>query len=500
MNEPLPGEDDNHALHYNQHVTDIQVMRENDPTDERIEALEVHAEWHEEMMEDLFIQHPALESVPWDSMFYDPYAPAWKKLRWQAELDTVLMSELLATEGIKNTDEQNLRPNDNADNSNLPDSDKTTDILRVHDIVNNRYILLPARLASGTATGAPFDENVKPLLETTWDYPNRVYLPLVLRRRPHIDDSHGDSPLHGYASMSLALPVIKEMTVNNRSIRRHVRAHAKYSKAFGRGTLDNKARRDLAQETKTIIELPAEALATQGEVKPPPIPQTLLDYNQILKNKLDNILGISAQSTGAAFPHQITATESAERAAAQSERIENPQKIIGQFLKQVGMGFLELYARYGLPGGIPVPIETPTGRALGRFTPEDVPQQILRLEYDVPASTPNARAQEAQQKQNYYQILMGSGVGDPRKVMEAWGRTIGESDPTRLFIDQLPPTAPPQQIMAEAQGQTSLASIPGGGQQGPQGANLRLAGGGVGQQLQGPPGAAQQPQIGQVTA
>jgi len=462
IDEPEEREDDNHTLHLEQHRLDLERLTNGNPVDPRISQLQAHIEgYHEPGLEEIVLQFPELQHVPTGSLVYDPFARTWRDVRWYVELVTERVEAVKQAPGVikANVIKENLVPNETAQGKELEDlsyDDALVDVLKIYDKANQTWIWLPAKPASGR--GAPYDEQVKPILEAPWPYPNDLYIPLVMRRRPVKNSESDIRPLHGMSTAVLAEPILKELARINRAMRRHVDRHSAYKHTWPKGRLDTKTKAALNNAEQTIVEMP-EGAGPGQEIKPPPIPETLLKRREILQNVLYDILGSDPQSTGAAFPHQITATESSARSVGQDYKVGRRQKHSGDFLSLVAMAFLELY-RHFAPSGrkMPVPIDTPSGRQLVEFTPEDVPRG-LRVQYDVAGTTPAARATKVQERQNYYTALLGSGVGDPRKIFDAWGRGIGERDPSRLFVDVQPVMDPNDPAAAGA----PLAAVPGDG-------------------------------------
>ena len=233
---------------------------------------------------------------------------------------------------------------------------------------------------------------------------------------------------------------MQELARINQDIRRHAAKHAQYKRVYGRGTLDDKAIKSLDDPNKTLAFVPQSA-GVGEEIKPPPIPATLLERRGLLMDQLKALLGSSNESTGADNPHQITATEASVRAERYDAKVTRKQGRVADFLGTVGLCFLEDYRQFG-DTPMPLMIDTATGRELGEFSPSDVPLH-LRVSFDVTAATAEAKASRQQQQQNYYTMLMQSGVGDPRKTMEEWGRGIDIRDPSRLFMDMNQPMMQP---------------------------------------------------------
>ena len=461
-------DDDNHIIHIRQHEADIETMVVED---ERRLGLSEHINQHKMAAEETVFQYPELQRVLPDEMVYDPFARRWKDVTWYAELATERVEDLKRIPGIKNVTEENLPRNqtseaDEASLEDLPYDEARGDVVKIHDRNKGQWIILPLRQPE-----PPFDGNVLPLLVTDWPYPNNVYIPIVTRK-------NGRKSLHGISTLVLCKNTLQEIAKVNRSIRRHVEKHSQYKRAWKRGVLDDKAKKQLADPDKTIVELPQTA-GMGEEIKPPPIPSTLLERLELLMSRLKALLGSSNESTGADNPHEVTATEVSIRAVRYDSKIIRRQGKMGDFLSLVGMFFLEDYRQFG-DKPMPLMIETAAGRQIQEFSPADVPTH-MRVSFDVTATTGEAKASRMQQQQNFLMQLLASGVGDPRKVLEEWGRSIDIRDPSRLFFDQQPAMMPDQQGQQGQQGQMpaipSDKSAPPMGQIGqPQ---LKLAGGGA---------------------
>jgi len=179
-------DDDNHAVHIDQHEADIETILPEAP--ERLSLAE-HIANHKRLLDQTVLQYPELQRVGTDEIVYDPFARRWKDVAWVAEVATERVADIKKIPGVRNVTEENLprnevTPHEDQTDEDLPYDEARVDVIKIHDRRKNRFILLPKR-GVGEA-----DENVLPLLDVPWPYPNDVYIPIVTRR-------NGRKSLHG---------------------------------------------------------------------------------------------------------------------------------------------------------------------------------------------------------------------------------------------------------------------------------------------------------------
>lgn len=447
-------DDDDHATHIQTHQqTGRQLALAGSPVPPELVQ---HIQEHAPRLLGTYTEHPRMERVRPSRFLYDPFAEEWEDRAWEAELVTEKIADLQTIPGVKNLTPENIHPNETLKGAeysleNLPWRDAQIDVWKIHDRRTGKYLIIPAMGFYDTDKAQEY--RVKPLLETRWPYPTDIYSIIVTRR-------NGKESIHGHSTAQLITGVLEEIARVNCDIRTHSKRHRSYKTLGMRGSLDAKGQATLTGDSEFAF-LPGQFLATRAEHKPPPIPQVLLERREQLLEGLRKLLGSDAIATATQNLHQQSATEVSAREQFHDSRVDRRQKQVSDYLNEAGMVALELYKKFGKEA-ISLTISTQQGPDSTVLSPGEIPQK-LKLQMDVSSVTATARNAKLAAVAEYYNKLLETQVGDPVKVMEAWGRNVGEKTPSRLFMDYIPEMQP------EVGG---LAGLPGPPQDGLANANI----------------------------
>jgi len=421
-------EGQNHAIHVEVHLADVERIAEVDPQDPILEQLFAHVhEGHMSRMAETVLEHPEMSRVDPGKFLYDPFAEKWADRQWEAELCTERIEAIRGWRGARNITRENLPANETSElrdtpMDNLDYMQARADVWKIHDRLNDTYLIIPARGDDGS-----WEEDILPILESQWPYPCDIYESLVMRKTE-------GGKVRGLPTLELAIPILTELARVNRTMRRHVEKHSQYRRGFPRGTIDAKGKAQLGDSEKDIFEYPMSA-GPGVEIKPPPIPDTLLQRRDQLMQDLRRLLGSDIITQGGDTPHQISATEAAARSGYHDTRSTRAQTKVDRFLSELSYKFLALYKKFYDPEeAIPLPIPTPAGVVYIALLPKQIPDR-LKIVLDVSSTTVGAKQQRAIERQNYFTSLMQSGLGDIRSIFEDWGRLIDIHEPSRLFAD-----------------------------------------------------------------
>ncbi|GAG16978.1 unnamed protein product, partial [marine sediment metagenome] len=239
---------------------------------------------------------------------------------------------------------------------------------------------------------------------------------------------------YGLATGDMMVPILEELARVDFYIQKHTRKHAGYKMLVPRGAADSKDKGILNDPNIDIGNVSPEALAGMKELKPPSIPDTLLQYREILLSELRRVVGEDAQDVGASNPHKITATESSNREISSDSRRTSRQERAGDFLEWVGKTFLMLYREFGT---IPVMVKIlgPAGAVYEQVAPTDIPED-LDIFLDVKAESPDQKALDFQVSKILYDAALQSQAGfDPLKLTDWLFRKGGEERPEQFHID-----------------------------------------------------------------
>lgn len=434
-------ESDIDKIHLFVHRAVFETMMPGSP---EYDAMHQHIDDHESRLLVVDDEGPGLRRIEVQQFAYDPDVP-WRERPWDAYLKSVRVEELIQG-GFKNVNKANCPPEQRQDEIELPYEDLTVRLWYIHDRRTNEQFVISA---DGPTDG--YFLRKAPYRYGTVD----TIVPLVMRTK-------GDDRLHGAATIQLALPILERLAEVDFFIDRHVRTHCDYKMATPRGAMDSKAKQQMNDPNVRFVELPPEALAGMKEVKPPPIPQTLLDQRVTLLNELRRVIGMDAQDVGASNPHAITATESSNRAESSIGRKNDRQETIGAFLSECAKVFLELYKRHGTKK-IPVKMLLPEGGRFEAIDPADIPDD-LDVYFDVQGESDAAQA-ENRQAAIAVEAYLAKGLypADQQKFGEWFMRTMGVRRPEQFRLTQI---AQPMGQPDATGAMPSMAGVPGA--QGPQ--------------------------------
>jgi len=428
-------------VHAQIHFEGAEAMPEGPGRD----ALLAHAEDHAAAMTEVRREGPELERVPWDRFVYDTDV-VWEKRRWEAEMQTPRVQELLDA-GFKNINPHNLPPEVKAgEDKSVAFEDRTCSVWHIHDRVNGKWFVISAN--------GPIDGLF--LHKAVWPYGTiDIYHPLVMR--PQTPDQ-----VRGAATIQVALPILERLAHIDFHNDRHIKSHADYKMGCPAG-MDSAIKAGLGNPDQRFVSAGSpETWALMKEIKPPPLPTGNLQQREMLLGELRRAIGADAQDTAAPNPHQITATESGERAQAKSDRRTTRQETMGEFLGQIAKNFLMLFKEFATQDVL-VRVLGPMGAAYKEINPADVPDD-LDVYLDIKGESEDAKTEAIQSAHMANEfIATGAYPVDMQKWGEWYLRKLGVMRPEQFRLDT-PQVAPGQE--QDVPGTPGMASDkpPQGGQ------------------------------------
>ena len=466
----MPLESDNHIIHIEKHSVDIEELTAQGADPEIIDIIQQHIDdYHKPELENRVTQFPLAIHVPVNQLVYDPFAERPQDITWKAEFSIERIKTLKDVKNIKNITRENITPalvfnqaiREESDTDDLPFEDQFVYVWKIHDITNNQWIWVPAD-ESSIDNGNDFDENHSVILDVDFPYPCDIYVPVITR-------GTGRPQVHGLSTLLAAKTVLLELAKVNSYIQRHAERHSTYKRIFPRGQVDDKDKAQLKNPDQYIIEMSPSAVANSQEFRPPPIPETLLQYRGILLSSLRQIIGTSNQATGADDPHTISATDASLRAGYYDSKVSRKQEAMSDALALVAMNFISMFKEFAVKG-VPVIFDTENGKDRSMLLPSDIPDGF-RILFDVSSTTEQAKSAKIQALQNVIQLGIQTGVVNPRKGIALLGRNLGIRRPESLFVDvPLPQEGDDRALGAiqgddvpEDNGQNKAFSMPGVG-------------------------------------
>jgi len=430
-----------------------------------------HVEEHEARMLEVKRERVHLRRVPWYMFLYDTDVP-WEKRGWEAEQRSERIIDLL-NRGWKNINPENLTPEVRDFETDLAWEDCTAKVWHIHDRLTGRYLAMPA--------DGPEDPLF--LFQGPWPYKNvDTYQRLVLR--PWKAERG-----YGMPTVQICLPLLDRLAHIDFHINRHVETHADYKLGGPAVADEDKIKAGLNNPNQRFVFAgPPEAWAMMKEMKPPPIPDSLLQQWDRAMGGLRHVVGADLQDTGAPMPHQISATESRNRGESRDTRADDKQRTMAHFLAGVAKNTLALYRQFGSQA---LMIRLTGEPGYYPLNPADIPEELEVL-MDVLALTDAARAQKAQEADQYVQFLASTPLPvDWAKVNQWYAAQRGVRRPEQFILStvQAPGNAEP--------GMENAAAGPGvGGGQGGGGNVIQFPPGGGGKSTGAPQEEARQQQIG----
>ena len=314
--------------------------------------------------------------------------------------------------GCKNVNPHNVPiESKEREGGEVPFEDRTATVYEIHDIDNDEWLII--------SKSGPRDGQF--LWKQPWPYKGvDIYRPLVFRHR-------GDDGVHGAATIDMCLGVIERLAHIDYQIDRHVREHADYKLGGPGSANDPKIKAGLKNpEQRFVFAGSPESWQSMKEIKPPPIPDTLLAQWQRLFMQLRHIIGSDVQDTGAPNPHQISATESAHRGGAREERKADRQEIMGEFLAWVARNFLLLYKKFATQSVL-VRVMGEMGPQYKQINPADVPGDI-DIYLDIQGEAQDAKAERTQAAMIYrdWRVQMAAILPTNWVALDHWfARELG---------------------------------------------------------------------------
>ncbi len=387
------------------------------------EVIAAHMQEHIAQMTVITIERPVLERVPWNRFVYDMDV-SWDRRKWEVEDRSESVRDLLDL-GCKNLNDENCHAEvKEGESPELPWEDRTVRVFHIHDRDKNRYYII--------AKDGP--EEGLFLLDTEWPYGAiDIYIPLEFRSW---------KPEDGYGNPTIVrcLPMLDRHAVVDFHIDRHVAMHSDYKIIGPKGAASKDTKAGLNNPDQRFVEASVEFIAGFKESKPPPIPSTLLEQWERLMAGLRHEVGADAQDTGAPNPHQVSATESAERGAARDTRSNRRHTTIGNFLEQVGLNFLALYKKFATKNVL-VRILGPNGADYQTINPTEIPAEI-EVYLDVQSVTEESKAQKMALADKYIAFLMQSELRVNWQEMNTYYAEITDVRHPERFVIEFAPTDP----------------------------------------------------------
>ncbi len=434
-------ESDIDYVHIETHTPLLEMYEEGSPEQQGIIE---HIAHHEAQEVVIRRERPVLKRVPWYRFARDPDVP-WDERGWEAELKSEKISDLVAW-GYKNVNSQNLPPEvREGETGEMPYEFRAARIWEIHDRKTGQKFVISA--------DGP-DEGLF-LKKAKWLY-GSMDIYLKLSTRPWREESG-----YGLATIQLCLGVLDRLAEADFNIDRHVTEHANYQTVWPQMAGADKVKAQRSDPNRRHIDAPAEIVVGMKDIQPPPIPDTLLQQWQRLMDALRHIVGSDVQDTGAPHPHQISATESAERGQSKAERADDRQRIFADFLGNVAKNFLTLYKKFATQSVL-VRIMGSKGPEYKTINPTEIPDE-LDIYLDVQAETDAKRAENQALADKYVQFLLGSGLPvDIIEVNDWYGRRLGLRKPSRFLLQAAPGPGQEQAVPIDA-------AQPSGGTAPPQG-------------------------------
>ncbi len=411
--------DDIHEIHAQIHN---QVLFTLDPFSQEYWALANHAGEHDSASVEVRSERMKLHRVPWYLFVYDPDLP-WVERTWEAEAKSRKVQKLLDS-GYRNINPENCTAEVKPGQDALPYEQSSVRVWEIHDKLTNELIVI--------SRDGPTDG--EPLFKGKWPYGEiDIYYPVIMRKALP-EQSYGE------ATLQVCIPILNELATVDFYIQRHVRTHASTKTPIPKSDL-------IAAETKSALKnddmmfVPiSDKVSAMGGLKPltpPPIPQTLLEYRNMLLSELRRVTGADAQDTGVSNPHKVTAQESSHREGVREEKKTDRQDIMGDMLAWCCRTFLAMYKKFGTLA-ITVRTYGPEGVEYHRVVPDDLPEGI-DISFDIKGETEEAKANKIVAWQSYEQLLMSIEPFSPSnwtEVRKAIGLAYGISRPERFIADQ----------------------------------------------------------------
>jgi len=454
-------DNDDHGVHIQVHETRLSEADERlTAFDDEVLRKHVNVHWAEFGMRQW--AYPVLHRVDPMRFVYDPDAQEWEDRRWEAELCDEFVYDLQHLPGIKHLNKENCPPLDEFD---VPEDDlreaeefdwesQKVKVWKIHDRVNNRYIILPA--SEGAET--------KPILEEDWPF-GAMEIYNIIVHRPRNDT------IHGYSALRLVAPILGELARTNAVIRRHNRRAAKY-KMFLAGTLDKQALKKFNSENP-VESMPPEALANHVEFKPPSLPKEVLEYREMLLAEMRRLLGSDVMQQGGDTPHAITASEAQLRGGYHATRLKRRRLTVSRFLTWVATNIVFMYRDFS-EGELGVRVVGSRGAEIQHLDPSAIPDDLV-VKLDIENVSEEKRNRDMFAAQTFAEMAakIAPGGYDPFALLVLLGEQMGISNPEKIFVAPEEPggpaaTASPQRpsiqnapsVGASAEGVPEAPSVP----------------------------------------
>lgn len=355
------------------------------------------------------------ERVRPDWYVYQPKVK-WEDRGWEAEMKSARVKFLQAN-GYRNVNPQNAPPEKT--NTAIPFEDTTVLIWEIHDRLNNMEYVI--------AADGPTDPDGQFLMERPWRYGGLDIYKRWMFHNISPEESWGEPLGH------VLIPILERLAVVDYYIERHVENHPCPKVIGPGGAAANKIKKGMKDPNQMYIGVSDEVAGRIQVVDPPRLPDSLTQYRNMLMNELRRAVGLDAQDVGAAYPHQISATESNTRSKESGGRINDRQKVIAEILSWIGKMFLKLYRDMAVLGvEVKVPGENePEWQVID---PRDLPVDI-DLSFDIDAVTDRGRAEMIAMADRVLQTNLASQVPiDTVKILTWYNKKMGVKRPAAWIL------------------------------------------------------------------
>ena len=399
-----------------------------DPLDPSYEGMFQHIQEHRARLSTVNEEGVSFTRVRPDWYLYD-WLDTWAKRGWEMEKKHAKV-KFLIDNGYKNLNIDNAPPvtvdesgafcGTDGDTTTLAYEDQTIAIWEIHDRLNGHEYVISA---DGPSDG-------KFLMDRPWRYGDLdIY---------YLDKFHstgGDETI-GEPLMHAMIPILDELAITDYFIQKHVINHPTVKVFVPDNAGADKIKRAMNDPSTKVVPTSRDMVGGVTVVQPPPIPQSLLDYQSMLKNMLSDVVGLDAQDTGASNPHKVSASESVIRANAGAGRIEDRQKIVANMLSWIGEMFLKLYRDFAMMA-TEVRVAGELGREWKRIEPRDLPVDI-GISFDIDSATDRQRAESIAMVDRVVLMVRSSLVPHDDEKLTSWAlKRFGVKRPDQFRIQGL---------------------------------------------------------------
>lgn len=408
---------DNDDVHYEIHMDALAELEDGAAKDKLAE----HVNAHKAKQYIFTDQRPVLKRVKPEDYAYDMSVP-WEERSWEAERMSIRIKTL------KDMRYKNVNPENCSLEKSIGDiaplwEDATTLVWDIRDIRNGERLIIPAVGAEPKAI------NVEPIEVGANGAQLEEYYLLIT-------EPLGEGDGYGVAIATMLTTLLDALYSVDYHIAVHTKNHSNYKTAIRKGTMNTGQKGAMKDPNQIFVELGDAALNGIKEIKPPPIPETLLTYRGILLQEIRRIAGLDAQDIGVDHSAVISATESRIRGDSSSNKVAERQEVAGEFLSWVSRTFLSFYKRYGTNA---ITLKTyDNGQEETILDPEKIPDQ-LDVYIDITGETDSRRSEAITNFREYTNYLMSSEQKvNHKEVNKHYGQLLNIKRPNKFVNDEVP--------------------------------------------------------------